>query len=49
MKRALVYDDSVRWARCLVEVVKVAATMCPESPRAAYVEIVTRLQVTFSV
>lgn len=45
MKRALLYDDSVRWGRCLAEVIKVASTMCPDSPRAAYTEIVTRLQV----
>ena len=45
MKRALTYNDSVRWARCLCEIIKTASTMCPASARAAYSEIVSRLQV----
>ncbi|EIE19264.1 hypothetical protein COCSUDRAFT_48883 [Coccomyxa subellipsoidea C-169] len=44
MRRALMYEDSVRWARCLAEVMRTASVMCPASPRAAYTEIVSRLQ-----
>ena len=42
------YDDSVRWARCLAEVMRTASVMCPASPRAAYTEIVSRLQASVS-
>ena len=48
MRRALMYDDSVRWARCLAEVMRTASVMCPASPRAAYTEIVSRLQASVS-
>ncbi len=44
LRRVLMYEDSIRWARCLAEVMKTASVMCPASPRAAYAEIVSRLQ-----
>ncbi|CAL8468215.1 g7754 [Coccomyxa elongata] len=44
LRRVLMYEDSVRWARCLAEVMKTATVMCPASPTAAYAEIVSRLQ-----
>lgn len=44
MRRALMYEDSVRWARCLAEAMHAASIMCPASPHAAYSEIVSRLQ-----
>ena len=45
MRRALTYEDSVRWGRCLAETVKIAATVCPASATEAFVEIVNRLHV----
>ena len=45
MARCLLYEDSVRWARCLAEVLSLASALCPASARAAYAHIVTRLQV----
>ena len=45
MRRALTYEDSVRWGRCLAETVKIAATVCPASAMEAYGEIVNRLHV----
>ncbi|KAL0053523.1 hypothetical protein WJX82_006983 [Trebouxia sp. C0006] len=38
------YEDSVRWARCLSEIVKQAGQLCNESATAAYVEVSSRLQ-----
>ena len=40
------YEDSVRWARCLSEIVKQAGQLCNESATAAYVEVSSRLQVS---
>ncbi len=40
------YEDSVRWARCLSEIVKQAGQLCNESAKAAYVEVSSRLQVS---
>ena len=45
MGRCLLAEDSVRWARCLAEVLALASQLCPASARAAYAHIVTRLQV----
>ena len=45
MRRNLLFEDSMRWARCLCEVLAAASTLCPDSARAAYAEIVNRLQV----
>ena len=45
MRRALTYEDSVRWGRCLAETVKIASTVCPASAMEAYGEIVNRLHV----
>lgn len=45
MRRALTYEDSVRWGRCLAEAVKIAYTVCPASATEAYGEIVNRLHV----
>ena len=45
MCRALTYEDSVRWGRCLTETMKIASTVCPASAAEAYVEIVNRLHV----
>ena len=41
MRRALTYEDSVRWGRCMAETVKIASTVCPASAMEAYGEIVT--------
>lgn len=46
MGRSSSYEDSVRWARCLSEVLKQASQLCNESARAAYVEVSSRLQVS---
>ena len=46
MRRALTYEDSVRWGRCLAETVKIASTVCPASAMEAYGEIVNRLHVS---
>ena len=46
MRRNLLYEDSMRWARALCCVLTCAGTLCPETARAAYVEIVRRLQVS---
>ena len=40
------YEESVRWARCLSEIVKQAGQLCNESAKAAYVEVSNRLQVS---
>jgi hypothetical protein len=45
MRRNLLFEDSMRWARCLCEVLAAASALCPDSARAAYAEIVNRLQV----
>ncbi len=45
MRRALTYEDSVRWGRCMAEAVKIASTVCPASAMEAYKEIVSRLHV----
>ena len=45
MRRALTYEDSVRWGRCMAETAKIASTVCPASAAEAYVEIVNRLHV----
>ena len=45
MGRSSTFEDSVRWARCLAEIVKQAAQLCSESAKAAYVEVSSRLQV----
>ena len=45
MRRALTYEDSVRWGRCMAETVKIASTVCPASAMEAYGEIVNRLHV----
>jgi hypothetical protein len=45
MRRALTYEDSVRWGRCLTEIAKIASTICPASAAEAYTEIVNRLHV----
>lgn len=45
MRRALTYEDSVRWGRCLTETVKIASIICPASAAEAYTEIVNRLHV----
>ena len=46
LSRSSTYEDSVRWARCLSEMVKQAGQLCNESAKAAYVEVSTRLQVS---
>lgn len=45
MGRSSTFEESVRWARCLAEIVKQAAQLCGESANAAYVEVSSRLQV----
>ena len=45
MARSSTYEDSVRWARCLSEIVKQAGQLCNDSAKAAYVEVTSRLQV----
>ena len=45
MRRALTYEDSVRWGRCLTETAKIASIVCPASAAEAYTEIVNRLHV----
>lgn len=47
--RASTYEDSVRWARCLSEMVQQAGQLCNESAKAAYVEVSSRLQVSVSL
>ncbi len=49
LSRTSTYEDSVRWARCLSEIVKQAGQLCNESAKAAYVEVSTRLQVSKAV
>ena len=46
MKRTRSAEDHARWARCLSEVVKGAAPLCPAAARAACQEALTQLQVT---
>lgn len=46
LSRNSTYEDSVRWARCLSEIVKQAGQLCNESAKAAYVEVSSRLQVS---
>lgn len=45
MGRSSTLEESVRWARCLAEIVKQAAHLCSESAQAVYVEVSSRLQV----
>lgn len=45
MMRTSTYEDLVRWARCLSEIMKQAGQLCQESARAGYVEVSSRLQV----
>ena len=46
MTRTSSYEDLVRWARCLSEIMKQAGLMCKDSARAGYVEVSSRLQVS---
>jgi len=46
LSRNSTYEDSVRWARCLSEIVKQAGQLCNESAKTAYVEVSSRLQVS---
>ena len=46
LSRTSTFEDSVRWARCLSEIVKQAGQLCNESAKAAYVEVSSRLQVS---
>lgn len=45
MTRTSSYEDLVRWARCLSEIMKQAGLLCKDSARAGYVEVSSRLQV----
>ena len=47
MSRNSTFEDAVRWARCLAEILKQAGQLCSESAKAAYVEVSSRLQVSF--
>ena len=47
MSRNSTFEDAVRWARCLSEIMKQAGQLCSESAKAAYVEVSSRLQVSF--
>ena len=49
MIRTNTYEDLVRWARCLSEIMKQAGQLCQESARASYVEVSSRLQVCLVV
>lgn len=44
MKRTRTAEDHARWARCLGEVVKSAAPLCPSAARAACQEVCAQLQ-----
>lgn len=46
LRRTRAGDDQQRWARCLAEVAKSAAPLCPAAARAACQEVCTQLQVT---
>ena len=46
MGRNSTFEDAVRWARCLAEILKQAGQLCSESAKAAYVEVSSRLQVS---
>ena len=46
LARSSTYEDSVRWARIVSEIIKQASQLCNESAKAAYVEVSSRLQVS---
>ena len=47
LKNTAAYEDALRWARTLADVVMHADQLCPSSTAAAYAEITSRLQVSF--
>ena len=49
MRRTATAEDGLRWARVLSELMKSAGKLCPNSARAAYTEIVARVNVRIRI